>query len=123
MGHRASVGSGNLWRVLSFPLRPSHAGPRACRQRMRRAEPKEFFRRAQAVLIMRRILPTRLLVVLFFGVSWAAQELPAPRVGDLKAPDGTTLNATFFAAAKRGPGLWLLHQCKQQRQHWNELAA
>jgi len=33
---------------------------------MRRAEPKEFFRSAQEVLIMRRILPTRLLVVLFF---------------------------------------------------------
>src|SRR5260221_13124464 len=72
---------------------------------------------------MRRILPTRLLVVLFFGVSCAAQELPAPRVVDLKAPDGTTLKATFFAAAKPGPGVLLLHQCNQQRKNWDELAA
>src|SRR5258707_2173311 len=90
---------------------------------MRRAEPKEFFRSAQEVLIMRRILPTRLLVVLFFGVSCAAQELPAPRVVDLKAADGTTLKATYFAAAKPGPGVLLLHQCNQQRKNWDELAA
>jgi len=71
---------------------------------------------------MRRILATRLLVVLFFGVSCAAQELPAPRVVDLKAADGTTLKATFFAAAKPGPGVLLLHQCNQQRKNWDELA-
>src|SRR5258706_6225536 len=125
MGHLGVVivGSGSLWRVLSFRPRPFHLRPRACRQSMRRAEPKEFFRSAEEVLIMRRILPTRLLVVLFFGVSCAAQELPAPRVVDLKAPDGTTLNATFFAAAKPGPGVLLLHQCNQQRKNWDELAA
>lgn len=72
---------------------------------------------------MRRILPTRLLVVLFFGVSCAAQELPAPRVVDLKAPDGTTLKATYFAVAKPGPGVLLLHQCNQQRKNWDDLAA
>jgi dienelactone hydrolase len=71
---------------------------------------------------MRRILPARLLVVLFFGVSCAAQDLPAPRVVDLKAADGTTLKATFFAAAKPGPGVLLLHQCNQQRKNWDELA-
>jgi dienelactone hydrolase len=90
---------------------------------MRPADPKEFFRSAQEVLIMRRILPTRLLVVLFFGVSCAAQELPAPRVVDLKVGDGTTLKATYFAAAKPGPGVLLLHQCNQQRKNWDELAA
>jgi dienelactone hydrolase len=90
---------------------------------MRRAEPKEFFRSAQEVLIMGRILPTRLLVVLFFGVSCAAQEVPAPRVVDLKVADGTTLKATYFAAAKPGPGVLLLHQCNQQRKNWDELAA
>jgi len=62
------------------------------------------------------------LVVLFFGVSCKAQELPAPRVVDLKTQDGTTLKATFFAAAKPGPGVLLLHQCNQQRKNWDELA-
>jgi len=56
-------------------------------------------------------------------VSCAAQELPAPRVVDLKAADGTTLKATYFAAAKPGPGVLLLHQCNQQRKNWDELAA
>jgi dienelactone hydrolase len=71
---------------------------------------------------MGRILTTGLLVVLFFGVSCAAQEVPAPRIVDLKAADGTTLKATFFAAAKPGPGVLLLHQCNQQRKNWDELA-
>ena len=71
---------------------------------------------------MSRIMPMGLLVVLFFGVSCKAQELPAPRVVDLKAQDGTTLKATFFAAAKPGPGVLLLHQCNQQRKNWDELA-
>jgi dienelactone hydrolase len=72
--------------------------------------------------MLRRILLTRLLVVLLFAVSCAAQELPDPPVVDLKAADGTTLKATFFAAAKPGPGVLLLHQCNQQRKNWDELA-
>jgi hypothetical protein len=34
---------------------------------------------------------------------------PAPRVVDLKASDGTVLRASYFAAAKPGPGVLLLH--------------
>jgi len=64
----------------------------------------------------------RLLVVLCFGASCAAQEVPAPRVVDLKAADGTKLKATYFAAAKPGPGVLLLHQCNQQRKNWDDLA-
>ena len=71
---------------------------------------------------MSRIMSMGFLVVLFFGVSCKAQELPAPRVADLKTQDGTTLKATFFAAAKPGPGVLLLHQCNQQRKNWDELA-
>ena len=71
---------------------------------------------------MSRIMSMGFLVVLFFGVSCKAQELPAPRVVDLKTQDGTTLKATFFAAAKPGPGVLLLHQCNQQRKNWDELA-
>ena len=33
----------------------------------------------------------------------------APRIVDLKTPDGTLLKATYFAAAKPGPGVLLLH--------------
>jgi dienelactone hydrolase len=72
--------------------------------------------------MMWRILPRQLLVVLLLGVSCAAQEVPALRVVDLKAADGTTLKATYFAAAKPGPGVLLLHQCNQQRKNWDELA-
>ena len=70
----------------------------------------------------RRILRMRLLGVLCFGASCAAQEVPAQRVVDLKAADGTKLKATYFAAAKPGPGVLLLHQCNQQRKNWDDLA-
>ncbi len=36
------------------------------------------------------------------------QAPPAPRVVDLKTPDGTVLKGTYFAAAKPGPGVLLL---------------
>jgi len=34
---------------------------------------------------------------------------PAARVVELKASDGTLLKASYFAAAKPGPGVLLLH--------------
>ena len=49
--------------------------------------------------------------------------LPAPRVIDLKASDGTILRATYFAAAKAGPGVLLLHQINRTRKAWDDLAA
>ena len=51
-----------------------------------------------------------------------AQQPPAPRVVDLKAPDGTILKASYFAAAKPGPGVLLLHQGNRTRKAWDELA-
>jgi dienelactone hydrolase len=51
-----------------------------------------------------------------------AQEVPAPRVVDLTAPDDVTLKATYFAAGKDGPGVLLLHQCNMQRKSWDGLA-
>ena len=63
------------------------------------------------------------LVLLVTAVSCAAPEAPTPRVVDLAAADGTKLKATYFAAAKPGPGVLLLHQCNQQRKNWDELAA
>jgi len=46
----------------------------------------------------------------------------AARVVDLKAPDGTILKASYFAAAKPGPGVLLLHQGNRTRHSWDDLA-
>ena len=56
------------------------------------------------------------------GFSTQAQETPAPRIVDLKAPDGMNLKATYFSAGKAGPGVLLLHQCNRQRKVWDDLA-
>ena len=42
---------------------------------------------------------------------------------ELKTPDGTRLKATYFAAAKPGPGVVLLHMCNSQRKAWAALGA
>ena len=47
---------------------------------------------------------------------------PAPRVVDLKAADGTILKASYFAAAKPGPGVLLLHQSNRSRDSWAGVA-
>jgi dienelactone hydrolase len=52
----------------------------------------------------------------------SAQRSPDVRIQDLKAPDGITLKASYFAASKPGPGVLLLHQCNRQRKVWDELA-
>ncbi|HET7873374.1 MAG TPA: alpha/beta fold hydrolase [Terriglobales bacterium] len=54
--------------------------------------------------------------------SCAGQQPPAARVVDLKAADGTSLKASYFAAGKAGPGVLLLHQCNRQRKVWDQLA-
>ncbi len=64
----------------------------------------------------------RLLVASLLTLSATAQQAPAARVIDLKASDGTILKATYFAAAKSGPGVLLLHQCNRQRKVWDDLA-
>ena len=46
----------------------------------------------------------------------------APRVVDLKTPDGVILKGTYFAAAKPGPGVLLFHQSNRTRRSWDELA-
>src|SRR5450755_1986149 len=63
-----------------------------------------------------------LLVVSPLAMDAKALQVPAPRVIDLKASDGTILKATYFAAAKSGPGVLLLHQCNRQRKVWDDLA-
>src|SRR5437762_4051568 len=47
---------------------------------------------------------------------------PGPQVVDLKSADGTPLKATYFAAAKPGPGVLLLHQNTRTRKSWEGVA-
>jgi len=63
-----------------------------------------------------------LLGVVLFALRALCAEPPAAKVVDLKAPDGTVLKATYFAAAKPGPGVLLMHQCNRDRSMWNGLA-
>ena len=46
----------------------------------------------------------------------------ATQVVDLKSSDGTLLKATYFTAAKPGPGVLLLHQINRDRKSWDPLA-
>ena len=50
------------------------------------------------------------------------QQPPVPQVLELKASDGTVLKASYFAAAKPGPGVLLLHQINRTRKAWDDLA-
>lgn len=69
-----------------------------------------------------RIAGAILFAWMLMGAKVDAAEASAPRVVDLKAPDGTMLKATYFAAGKPGPGVLLLHQCNRQRKVWDDLA-
>src|SRR5438270_1626870 len=51
-----------------------------------------------------------------------SQQPSAPSGVELKASDGTILKATYFAAAKPGPGVLLLHQSNRTRKAWDDLA-
>jgi len=66
------------------------------------------------------------LAVFIFAVSASAvraqQSQPAaPRTVDLNSTDGTLLKATFFPAAKPGPGLLLFHQSNRTRKSWDDV--
>ena len=59
------------------------------------------------------------------GAAATAPQLSAPppvRIVDLTAPDGTALQASYFAAARPGPGALLLHQVNRERKSWDALA-
>lgn len=60
------------------------------------------------------------LAILLGGIL--SSRAQGPHVIDLKATDGANLKATFFPAAKPGPGVLLLHQCNRQRKIWDDLA-
>jgi formylglycine-generating enzyme required for sulfatase activity/dienelactone hydrolase len=53
----------------------------------------------------------------------AQQSQPAaPHTVDLNASDGNLLKATFFPAAKPGPGVLLFHQSNRTRTSWDDVA-
>src|SRR5437762_2575876 len=58
--------------------------------------------------------------VIAFAITASGEDSKsAPRVIDLKAPDGTILKASYFAAAKPGPGVLLFHQSNRTRKEWD----
>jgi len=69
------------------------------------------------------VLGLALFVLGLSSMLCAAQEgASGKRDVDLTAADGVKLKATYYAAAKPGPGVLLLHQCNQQRKNWDDLA-
>jgi dienelactone hydrolase len=66
------------------------------------------------------ICPLLTLVLSFVAF---AQSPAGPHIVDLKAADGTPLKATYFAAAKPGPGVLLLHQVNRTRKSWDHMAS
>lgn len=70
-----------------------------------------------------RIFTAVILSALLLITTASVSAQSAGKDVDLKAPDGTALKATYFAAAKPGPGILLLHMCNSQRKAWNTLAA
>jgi len=56
------------------------------------------------------------------NAACAQQSQPAgPHTVDLKSTDGTLLKATFFPAAKPGPGVLLFHQSNRTRTSWDDV--
>ena len=62
------------------------------------------------------------LALFLAGTLSASGEPVSGKSVDLKASDGTKLAATYYPAAKPGPGILLLHQCNKDRSSWNGLA-
>jgi hypothetical protein len=69
---------------------------------------------------MKRILCSSL--ILLTTTVLAESTKNDPRVVDLKTPDGTILNGTYFAAAKPAPGVLLFHQSNRTRKSWEDVA-
>jgi dienelactone hydrolase len=63
-----------------------------------------------------------ILLASLLAAGASAAETPAVRTVDLKTSDGVVLKASYFPAAKPGPGVLLLHQCNRQRNVWDQLA-
>src|ERR1700739_1715416 len=65
---------------------------------------------------------TFVVVSLLLCASFSFSQAAPHKDVDIFAPDGTKLRATFFAAAKPGPGVLLLHMCNTTRKSWEPVA-
>jgi dienelactone hydrolase len=83
--------------------------------------PIRQYKLIKEVAMMRLRVAGFTLSSLLLTAACLAQQSSSARVVDLTAADGTPLKATFFASAKPGPGVLLLHQCNRQRKVWDEL--
>ncbi len=63
-----------------------------------------------------------LLLLLTLPLEAAATDQPVRRDVDINAPDGTRLKATYYPAAKPGPGVLLMHMCNTTRKSWEPVA-
>ncbi len=72
----------------------------------------------------RNWLPLAVFIFAVSAISARAQQSQpaAPHTVDLKSTDGTLLKATFFPAAKPGPGVLLFHQSNRTRTSWDDVA-
>ncbi|PYV46566.1 MAG: hypothetical protein DMG94_09365 [Acidobacteria bacterium] len=61
------------------------------------------------------------ILALFTFASFVQAQQP-PHVVDLKSSEGTLLKASYFAAAKPGPGVLLFHQSNRDRKSWDAVA-
>jgi dienelactone hydrolase len=68
------------------------------------------------------MLRSSLLFSVLLNAAIAFSQTPSPKDIDIVAPDGIKLRATFFAAAKPGPGVLLLHMCNTTRKSWEPVA-
>src|ERR1700747_2923379 len=57
------------------------------------------------------------------AITTQQSQPPSLQVVDLKSTDGTPLKATYFAAAKPGPGVLLLPQSNRTRKSWDPVAS
>ena len=69
-----------------------------------------------------RNLITVTVAALALAASSAAAQT-APAAVTLKAPDGTTLKASYWTPGKPGPAIMLMHQCNRDRTAWGPFAA
>jgi dienelactone hydrolase len=65
---------------------------------------------------------TTLALFLLLVAGIAHSQAPSAKDVNIQAPDGTKLRATFFPAAKPGPGVLLLHMCNTVRKSWEPVA-
>lgn len=68
------------------------------------------------------MLRASLLLSLLLCSCFTVSQTSTKKDVDILAPDGIKLRATFFGAAKPGPGVILLHMCNTTRKSWEPVA-